>query len=278
MAMAIANASRRRRNAARTIRSPSMSSTRKGRRWSTSRGPGGPRSSSSAASRSCSRPSSWTPARSCSTPPTTTTRSRSARSCPAATATPTSRSPTLAGAGRSASAGLANLGASYPEIVAVLETAQRQKNLAGELVVDAVPVSNRQSTSKPSWAKTSTAKRDDAVKRTSGESSELGRRRFFGLFGGDSPPPSKNRASRKLEPDRKLQRQRSLRRQGTAAPAQMPPTPATAAEPLSKSRHRRQERRHPGRASRPPAKKDDAVARTSDSRRRRSVLPRRRLF
>ena len=38
---------------------------------------------------------------------------------------------------------MANLGASYPQIVAVLENGKRQRNLTGELVVDAVPVSNR---------------------------------------------------------------------------------------------------------------------------------------
>ncbi len=41
------------------------------------------------------------------------------------------------------SAKTANLGATYPEVVAILETANRQKNLSGELVVDAVPASNR---------------------------------------------------------------------------------------------------------------------------------------
>ena len=51
-----------------------------GPRLSTCRGPAGPRSSSSAGSRSCCRRLSWTPARSCSTPPRTTTRSSSARS------------------------------------------------------------------------------------------------------------------------------------------------------------------------------------------------------
>ena len=37
---------------------------------------------------------------------------------------------------------VANLGATYPEIVAILEAANRQKNLPGTLVVDAVPSSN----------------------------------------------------------------------------------------------------------------------------------------
>ena len=36
----------------------------------------------------------------------------------------------------------ANMGASYPQIVALLEKANKQKNLAGQLVVDAVPVAS----------------------------------------------------------------------------------------------------------------------------------------
>ena len=47
----------------------------------------------------------------------------------------------------------ANIGAAYPEIVAILEDANRQKNLPGLLVVDAVPPPTP-STSKPSWAGT----------------------------------------------------------------------------------------------------------------------------
>ena len=37
---------------------------------------------------------------------------------------------------------VANLGTTYPEMVAILDAANRQKNLPGTLVVDAVPVSN----------------------------------------------------------------------------------------------------------------------------------------
>ena len=60
----------------------------------------------------------------------------------------------------------ANLGATYPQIVAILENAKRQRNLAGELVVDAVPVSNRVYL-EAVLGKDTTAKRDDSVKRTS---------------------------------------------------------------------------------------------------------------
>jgi flagellar basal body P-ring protein FlgI len=75
----------------------------------------------------------------------------------------------------------ANLGASYPDVVAILESAHRQRNLAGELVVDAVPASNRQYLDAV-LGKDLTAKRDDAVKRTAGKTTRPGRRWFFGLF------------------------------------------------------------------------------------------------
>ena len=61
----------------------------------------------------------------------------------------------------------ASLGATYPQIVAVLENAKRQRNLAGDLVVDAVPVSNRVYL-EAVLGKDTTAKRDDSLKRTSG--------------------------------------------------------------------------------------------------------------
>jgi flagellar basal body P-ring protein FlgI len=108
---------------------------------------------------------------------------------------------------------LANLGAGYPEIVSVLETAQRQKNLAGELVVDAVPIAGS-SYLEAVLGKDITGKRDDAVKRTSGASSRSPRRRFFGLFGGEPDPPAKARSSSASQ-DQK-------------APMEMPPLPETS--------------------------------------------------
>jgi hypothetical protein len=100
---------------------------------------------------------------------------------------------------------LANLGAGYPEVVSVLETAQRQRNLAGELVVDAVPIAGS-GYLEAVMGKDITGKRDAAVKRTSGSS----RRRFFGLFGGEPDPPSKRR---------------SVASQNAQAPLEMPPLP-----------------------------------------------------
>jgi flagellar basal body P-ring protein FlgI len=85
----------------------------------------------------------------------------------------------------------AALGATYPQVVAILEAAKRQKNLAGELVVDAVPVSNRVYL-EAVLGKDTTAKRDDSIKRTSGETTRSGRRRLFGFFGRDSDGPARD--------------------------------------------------------------------------------------
>lgn len=148
---------------------------------------------------------------------------------------------------------LANLGAGYPDVVAVLETAQRQKNLAGDLVVDAVPSSNS-NYMEAVLGKDITSKRDDAVKRTSAESSRSNRRRFFGLFGGDSRPPAKNRSP---------EGPRSSDQPTLEMPPLPDPTPATNSDgtntPLA-----------PGNAKKgdvstipPSGKRDGAVERTS---------------
>jgi len=88
----------------------------------------------------------------------------------------------------------ANLGASYPDIVAILETAHRQKNLPGQLVVDAVPKSNRMYL-EAVLGKDVTSKHDDAVKRTSADSSNSNRRWFFGIFGRSTDSPVKTAAA-----------------------------------------------------------------------------------
>jgi hypothetical protein len=71
----------------------------------------------------------------------------------------------------------ANLGATYPDIVSILEAANRQKNLPGSLVVDAVPTSNLDYLQAVVLGTESKAKADPAVKRASG--SRL--RRWLGL-------------------------------------------------------------------------------------------------
>ncbi len=86
----------------------------------------------------------------------------------------------------------ANLGATYPELVTILQAAERQKNLPGPLVVDAVPGSS------PEYIKAellgvdlskskSKSKKDDAVERTSGKDDTPPKRRglFNRIFGRD---------------------------------------------------------------------------------------------
>jgi flagellar basal body P-ring protein FlgI len=110
---------------------------------------------------------------------------------------------------------LANMGAGYPEVVSILETANRQKNLPGKLVVDAVPSANSNYL-EAVLGKDMTGKRDDALKRTSGESSRSPRRWFFGLFGGDEPDPAPK--------DRSTMRGGSPKT--AAPPLEIPPLPS----------------------------------------------------
>ena len=60
---------------------------------------------------------------------------------------------------------VANLGTTYPEVVAILDAANRQKNLPGALVVDAVPESNMDYLQAAILGKDPKAKVDPAVQR-----------------------------------------------------------------------------------------------------------------
>ena len=66
----------------------------------------------------------------------------------------------------------ANLGAKYPDILAILVAADRQKNLPGPLVVDAVPGNSPVYLEAALFGKDTTAKKDDAVKQAKGEVKE----------------------------------------------------------------------------------------------------------
>jgi flagellar basal body P-ring protein FlgI len=95
---------------------------------------------------------------------------------------------------------VANLGATYPELVTILEAANRQKNLPGALVVDAVPVSNMDYLAAAILGKDSTAKADPAVKRASTSSATSRLRRLFSFRGrdnADSDPGAKKTATAK---------------------------------------------------------------------------------
>jgi hypothetical protein len=66
----------------------------------------------------------------------------------------------------------ANLGATYPEVVALLQAAARQRNLAGPLVVDAVPGTSPEYLKAEILGHDATAKKDDAVKTAGGEAAK----------------------------------------------------------------------------------------------------------
>jgi hypothetical protein len=165
----------------------------------------------------------------------------------------------------------ANLGATYPQIVAILENAKRQRNLAGDLVVDAVPVSNRVYL-EAVLGKDTTAKRDDAVKKTSGESSRSRGRWLFGIFGrdsDDSASDNKGKAAPK-SPAQDLSPSADPVSPPTSTPTSTS-TSATAAGDDGSGKSKPST----GTAGGPPVKKDDAVQKaTADE----SPPPRRRLF
>jgi hypothetical protein len=64
----------------------------------------------------------------------------------------------------------ANLGAKYPDILSILQAAERQKNLPGPLVVDAVPGNSPVYLEAALFGKDTTAKKDDAVQQAKHES------------------------------------------------------------------------------------------------------------
>jgi flagellar basal body P-ring protein FlgI len=76
---------------------------------------------------------------------------------------------------------MANLGATYPEIVSILEAASQQLNLPGQLVVDAVPRTSPKYLEAVLGAD-ATAKHDDDVKKASTDSSKPKRRRWLGFL------------------------------------------------------------------------------------------------
>jgi flagellar basal body P-ring protein FlgI len=66
----------------------------------------------------------------------------------------------------------ANLGAKYPDIVAILQAAERQKNLPGPLVIDAVPGNSPVYIEAAIFGKDTTSKKDDDVKKSKLEEDE----------------------------------------------------------------------------------------------------------
>ncbi len=160
----------------------------------------------------------------------------------------------------------ANIGATYPEIVSILEEAHAHKNLPGLLVVDAVPSSNTVYLEAIMGRDTS-AKRDAAIDRAAAEASTRPRWRLFSLFNRDrdiNPTPS---------PSLELTRRSNPSDVTSPGPALSPTTFAksdsTATGDAKKS----------GAAQpQPVAKTDEDVQRTSAEVARPTPPPRRRFF
>ena len=157
----------------------------------------------------------------------------------------------------------ANLGASYPEIVSILENANRQKNLPGLLVVNAVPAANNVYLEAILGRDTS-AKRDEAVSRTSRETSRP-RWRILSLFNRNSdtnpaPPSSQDRVTR------------------TDSPNPSTPRPGASSAPVSGTDPMVPEdaKKSSASATQPITKTDDAVQKTASES--PSPPPRRRFF
>ncbi len=152
----------------------------------------------------------------------------------------------------------ANLGAGYPQIVALLELANKQRNLSGQLVVDAVPAAS------PVYLEAIMgrdlhAKRDNAVGRASGEETRPRWRRLLGLFNREHDtnpaPPSAGAAAPAAGPS-------AVGAGG--ADADLPPLPGGPASSVAKA-----DPTAPGgpggAAGDPLAKKDNALQQTSAS-------------
>jgi flagellar basal body P-ring protein FlgI len=152
---------------------------------------------------------------------------------------------------------IANLGASYPQIVALLEKANKQRNLPGQLVVDAVPAAS------PAYldailGKDLHAKKDEAVGRTSGESTRPRWRRLLSIFDrshdtNPAPPSAAAPASTASRPPA-----------AAASDPDLPPLPDELATPVAKTDGATPATSAAAPGS-PAAKKDDAVQQTSTS-------------
>jgi hypothetical protein len=93
----------------------------------------------------------------------------------------------------------AGLGASYPEIVTILQAADHQRNLPGPLVVDAVPSAKPEYLAAAFLGQDTTAKKDPALLQTKATAPPP-RRRFFGLFNHATPPATDTAATRPAAP------------------------------------------------------------------------------
>jgi flagellar basal body P-ring protein FlgI len=160
----------------------------------------------------------------------------------------------------------ANIGASYPDIVAVLEEAHAHKNLPGGLVVDAVPATTTVYL-EAILGRDTTAKRDSAVDRASAEAASRPRWRFFSLFNRDRDINPTTAQSQEPTP-RTIPA--NATNPGTASsPASVAKTNATAGADAKKSGTG---------TTQPVAKTDEGVQKTSADASPAPPPPRRRFF
>ncbi|MFO0952416.1 MAG: flagellar basal body P-ring protein FlgI [Isosphaeraceae bacterium] len=141
----------------------------------------------------------------------------------------------------------ANLGASYPDLVTILQAADRQKNLPGPLVVDALPGQNPEYLKAAILGKDTTAKKDEAVTPTRAESTGP-RARLRSLFGlrNNTPPARPEAASEKTAPAKKEQavaptgeaKKDEAVKPASGAAAEEKPAPASEAAPENSARRR----------------------------------------
>jgi flagellar basal body P-ring protein FlgI len=150
----------------------------------------------------------------------------------------------------------ANLGAAYPEVVAILESAFQRRNLPGQLVVDAVPSARREYTDAV-MGRDLTAKRDDSVKRTAGP--KQNRRRFLGLFGRGSDDSTESTAAPASS--------KATTSPVTSSPASTPPASGAGGQAAQGNTGGTQSPANPGQTdsttTNPTVKKDDAVQKTA---------------
>ncbi len=144
----------------------------------------------------------------------------------------------------------ANLGATYPEIVTILEAAFRQRNLPGQLVVDAVPIARREYI-EAVQGKDLSAKRDDSVSRAAAapKPSKRWRLSIFGRSSDDATESSLPPATSKTA-------------KVAAAPAAAPSTSTAgqpAKDPAADPKTQGNAPKSDDAAAQPAAKKDAAV-------------------
>ncbi|MDG3005602.1 flagellar basal body P-ring protein FlgI [Paludisphaera mucosa] len=148
---------------------------------------------------------------------------------------------------------VARLGATYPDVVAIIEAADRQKNLPGPLFVDSVPKANMKYLNKALLGKDEAPKMDEEVKTASG--SFL--RRMFNIRGreddGAKKPDKADKSDGDDSDDAKAADAADSKTAGSKAKS----------DARTKSDAKGSDAKASDDAEKPAAKKDDALQKTS---------------